>query len=228
MPGSKPQGRPQGLRANCWVSSTRQPRAREETAEQPERRGLIPHRGSASGAAEGPAWDRKRGVAGIQASWAPPPQGPFRREFIPRCRLQGRYEQAGLAVCRAKAEADRRPRTRAGRAEPEVPSLLSWDHWHLTLLGLSRLTQPPSPVFSRPREMFPTQAGRRPRGCFPGVERGGPRGSPRRPAGREAPQRMSRDRPSLGSWPSEAGRAASGHHVLTMWSWSTGRPKRPL
>lgn len=80
-------------------------------------------------------------------------------------------------MCRAKAEADGRPGTRAGRAEPEVPSLLSWDHWHLTLLGLSRLTQPPSLVFSRPREMFPTQAGRRrPRRCFPDVERGAPEG----------------------------------------------------
>lgn len=68
-------GEASGLRANCWVSCTRQPPAREEIDEQP-RGGLIPHRGSASGAAWGPAWDPKWGVAGVQGSWAPPPGDP--------------------------------------------------------------------------------------------------------------------------------------------------------
>lgn len=88
------------------------------------------------------------------------------------------------------------------------PRLLSWEHWHLTLLGQSRPTQPPSLVFSRPREMFPTQAGRRrPCGCFPDVERGGPRGSPQHPAGREAPRcagsppEDEQGPPTPGSWP---------------------------
>lgn len=35
----------------------------------------------------------------------------------------------------AMSEADGRPGTRAGQAESEAPSLLSWDHWQLTLLG---------------------------------------------------------------------------------------------
>lgn len=58
------------------------------------------------------------------------------------------------------SEADGDPGTRAGWAETEAPSLLSWDHWQLTLLRVEADSSP-KPVFNQPWEV-----------CFPHKQEG--------------------------------------------------------
>ena len=106
---------------------------------------------------EGLLQDRKRGWQGSTSPGLLLPGGPFRREFVPRGRLQGHCEQAGLGDVGGRWT----PWDQgwAGLARGPVSTQLG--PLAADPAGESRPTQPPSPVFSRPWEV-----------CFPHKQEG--------------------------------------------------------